>query len=277
MSGKTDELTLPAAKVETARPAAAVSVDTRVFDPSEFDIQFMPVLALQTGEIVELEAVARWRQPNRGLVPLETSGMADLATPWVFERACAVAQSLPPTRSGRRVRVSVNLTPATPLDEMLVDGVAGLLLTSGVDPSGIQLEVPIRMLDEDGAKRENTAAILKQLRDLGICLAIDGAGADIDRLPDLSTMPVSAVKVDRSVVSLIDRSADRRALVREIVERAQPFGVSVTGTGVETLEQAEKLWDLGADQGQGPLFFRSVTEEQLQSLFSNENAMAAAD
>ncbi len=251
--------------------------DDRVFDPAQFEIQFLPVLALQTGEIVEIEAVARWRQPHRGLVAIEASGMADFVTPWVFERACVVARSLPPTRSGRRVRVSMNITSATPLDEVLVDGVAGVLLTTGVDPAGIQLEIPVRMLDEDDPTYETAISVVKQLRDLGICLAIDGTGADIDRLPDIANIPVSAVKIDRSVVSLLDRSADRRALVREIVERAQPFNVSVTGTGVETLEQAERLWDLGADQGQGPLFFRLVTEEQLHALFTTEGAMAAAD
>jgi len=79
------------------------------------------------------------------------------------------------------------------------------------------------------------------------------------------------------VVMLLDRSADRRAIVREIVELAQASDVVVIGTGVETLEQAERLWDLGANEGQGPLFFRPIPEDQLSTLFPTLANLVAAD
>jgi len=106
---------------------------------------------------------------------------------------------------------------------------------------------------------------------------LDGVGTDASRLPDFERLPVHGIKLDRSVVTLLDRSPDRRSLVRELIELAREHGMSVTGVGVESLEQAERLWDPGADAGQGPLFFRPISEEQLPALFATEPASVAAD
>jgi EAL domain-containing protein (putative c-di-GMP-specific phosphodiesterase class I) len=261
---------------EETQVAQVVEAPVPVFDPAEFDIQFVPALALETGEIIELELLARWRHPQRGLVSLDLSGKGAAAVPWLLEEACRVAAGLPTTRTGEAIRISVNLPASAPLNDELVDTVAGTLLTSGLTPGALQLEIAARALDADPARREGAQAVLAQLRQLGVRVALDGAGAEIDRLPDFVTLPINAVKIDRSVISLLDRSADRRAVVRSIVELARPHGITVNGTGVETLDQAERLWDLGADEGQGPLFFRPVSEDQLGALFSGD-ALVAAD
>lgn len=268
----------PDAQTPVAEPAAAssaVSVPAVAFDASAFELHFVPVLALETGEIVELETMVRWRHPQRGLVPAEHSGMMDLVTPWVLEQACRLAPTLPATRAGEDVRISVNISPMTPLDDQLVDAVAAPLLTTGIEPSSLQLEIATRALDLGDDLSVQTT--LRQLRELGVRLVLDGAAAEADRLPDFDRLPVHGVKIDRSVVTLLDRSADRRSLVRSVVERARANGVAVTGVGVETLEQAERLWDLGADAGQGPLFFRPIQEEQLSALFATEPSLVAAD
>lgn len=259
------------ATAETERPAEPAQAS----GASEFDLQFVPVLALETGEIVELETIVRWQHPQRGWVPAEHSGRKDLVLPWVLEQVCRLAPTLPATRSGDPVRISVNISPLTALDDHLVDAVAAPLLKSGTAPSILQLEIAARTLDaSDQAGLQTT---LRQLRDLGVRLVLDGAAAEADRLPDFDRLPVDGVKIDRSVVTLLDRSADRRSLVRSVVERARTHGVTVTGVGVETLEQAERLWDLGADAGQGPLFSRPIKEEQLLALFANERSLVAAD
>ncbi len=249
----------------------------RKLNPASYEIQFIPVLALETGEIVELETQIRWRHPERGLVPMELSGDADLVAPWALESACRIARSLPLTRAGNRIRMSVNISPSTPIDETLVDLTAKVLLTSGIDPSSLQLEFPARHLDQGDQISDGVHSTLRQLRELGVRLAIDGAGAEAGRLPDFLQLQVQSVKLDRSVVTLLDRSADRRAMVREIVELAQASDVVVIGTGVETLEQAERLWDLGANEGQGQLFFRPIPEDQLSSLFPTLANLVAAD
>lgn len=240
-----------------------------------FEFQFIPVLALETGEVVELEAVVRWSDPQHGQVPVEQSGKTDAAFGWMLEQAGRLAPTLPITATGRPVLLSLNVSPRTPLDDVLVDRVASALLASGLEPGALQLEIAARALDADG----DPAALdtLRELRALGVRLALDGAGAEAGRLPDFDRLPVDAVKIDRSVVTLLDRSADRRALVRSLVEQAHAKGVTVTGVGIETLEQAERLWDLGADAGQGPLFFRPVEEAQLPALFGSEPALVAAD
>jgi diguanylate cyclase (GGDEF)-like protein len=265
----------PAPVAIPAAPApSAPSVPTVAFDAADFELHFVPVLALESGEIVELETIARWRHPQRGLVPAEQSGMMELVTPWVLEQACRLAPTLPATRDGEPIRISVNISPMTPLDDQLVDAVAAPLLTTGIEPSSLQIEIATRALDSG----EDTTVLttLRQLRELGVRLVLDGAAAEADRLPDFERLPVHGVKIDRSVVTLLDRSADRRSLVRSVVERARANGVVVTGVGVETLEQAERLWDLGADAGQGPLFFRPIQEEQLPALFATEPSLVAA-
>lgn len=251
--------------------------EVRKLNASSYEIQFIPVLALETGEIVELETQIRWRHPERGFVPVELSADADLVAPWALESACRIARSLPVTRAGNRIRMSVNISPSTPIDETLVDTTAKVLLTSGIDPTSLQLEFPARRLDQGDQISESVRSTLRQLRELGVRLAIDGAGAEAGRLPDFHNLPVQSVKLDRSVVMLLDRSADRRAIVREIVELAQASDVVVIGTGVETLEQAERLWDLGANEGQGPLFFRPIPEDQLSTLFPTLANLVAAD
>lgn len=247
------------------------------FDSASVEVQYLPVLALETGEIVELETFVRWRDPQRGFIPIEASGMAAAVTPWMLSHVCRLSSSLPPVSGDLRVRVGVNVSPSVPLDEAFVDLVARTILTTGVEPHNLQFEIPARMIDDGSKPVDAIVAVVRQLRDLGVRVAIDGVGAESDRLPDFAAMPVDSVRIDRSVVTLLDRSADRRALVRTIVERAQAHGVGVVGVGVETLEQAERLWDLGADGGQGPLFFRPVTAKQLQALFSVDGAMVAAD
>jgi PAS domain S-box-containing protein/diguanylate cyclase (GGDEF)-like protein len=264
----------PVAVVPQTHASAREPVSTAAFDASEFDLQFVPVLALETGEIVELETLVRWRHPQRGWVPVEQSGKLDQVMPWVLKQACRLAPTLPATRSGAHVRISVNVSPLTPLDDQLVDAVAAPLLTTGIDPASLQLEIAARALDSGDS--ETVLRTLGQLRSLGVRLTLDGAAAEADRLPDFDRLPVHGVKIDRSVVTLLDRSADRRSLVREVVERARANGVAVTGVGVETLEQAERLWDLGADAGQGPLFFRPIQEAQLAALFATEPALVAA-
>jgi PAS domain S-box-containing protein len=260
----------------TDSPAARLGSSAAKLDGTDaFVMQFLPVLALESGEVVELEATARWRHPKRGLVPVEHSGRMDVATAWMLAGACRVAPMLPVTPAGHQVRISVNISPLTPLDDVLIDTVAKTLLSSGLKPSSLQLEIAARSLDTDGSGQAQK--MLRQLRELGVRLVLDGVGTDASRLPDFERLPVHGIKLDRSVVTLLDRSPDRRSLVRELIELAREHGMSVTGVGVESLEQAERLWDLGADAGQGPLFFRPISEEQLPALFATEPASVAAD
>lgn len=267
----------PAAQSVSAREAPiAGAANESAAVPDALDLHYLPTLALETGEIVEMETLARWRHPERGWVPLASSGMAATVLPRLIENACALVMVLPPLRNGGRVRFSINLTPETPLDDTLVDLVASTLLTTGADPGSIQLEFPPRMVDEQAPDYARTLAALNQLRELGVRLAVDGAGAEANRLPDLSQLPVQAIKIDRAVVTLLERSAERRALVRSLVERATASGASVCATGVETLEQAERLWDMGVDEGQGPIFFRPVGADQLKALFYGNVPQAAA-
>ena len=118
-------------------------------------------------------------------------------------------------------------------------------------------------------------SIVHKIRTLGVRVAIDGVGADASRVLELTNLPVDGIKIDRSVVTLIDRSAERRALVREIVDQARKQGLTVNCVGVESLDQAERLWDLGAEEAQGPLFFKSVSEDHISSLFTSDATLAA--
>lgn len=258
-------------------PYVTASEATALFDPNEFDVQFLPALALDTGEIVELETVARWKHPHRGLVAVEASGNVDHFVPWLIEYACSVSATLPPGRDGRRVRMSVNLPASVRLDRDMIDGIAATILATSQDPSSLQIEIPARSLRADGSLDDVEIANIAQIRELGVRVAIDGAGAEADLIPDFGRLSIDTVKIDRSLISLLDRSAERRARVRSIIERAREHSVTVNGSGVESLDQAERLWDLGADEGQGPLFFRPVSAEQLNALFTAQPALVAAD
>ena len=255
-------------------PAARLRLEgdlRRAVERGEFRIFYQPMALLETGEVVGAEALLRWEHPERGLlapdefVPLaEETGLIVPIGRWVLEEACRQARAwreeMPP---GAVSTMSVNLSARQFGDPALVDGVKSALEASGLDPGALVLEITEGTLMGDAP---STLAALGDLKALGVGLAVDDFGTGYSSLSYLKRFPVDYVKIDRSIVSGVERDAGNEAIVAATVAMTGALGLRVVAEGVETRKEAEKLRLLGCEMGQGFYWWRPNPPEEAAKL-----------
>ncbi len=218
----------------------------------EFVLHYQPVVSPRTGAVRGVEALLRWQhQPDLLLMPDDflpavshTPVMHDL-TAWVIGEACAqIARWDLPT-------MSVNIAAGDVVRPTLVGEIDAALEAHGLEPDRLVVE-----LTEHAAVQGMSAAakVLRDLRDLGVGVALDDFGTGYSSLLYLRDLPVTEVKVDRAFVSGVDRHDDDAAIVHSVVQLAHSVGLTVVAEGVERLEQARFLADIGCDFAQGYLY-----------------------
>lgn len=228
----------------------------RALDQDEFFLHYQPIIRLADGAVAAVEALVRWRHPERGLVrpdefiPLaERTGQIVPLGRWVVERACADRRRwLDRSGSGGRrdvgLLLSVNLSPGQRRrGDELVEGLPEMLADYGMSPGDVQFEIT------EGHLLEVVEGI-ELLRELGFGVVIDDFGTAYSSLDYLSRLDVDGLKIDRSFVHQLDE--DRmQALVERILELAGSFDYTVTAEGIEEEWQAEWLERHGCGYGQG--------------------------
>jgi diguanylate cyclase (GGDEF)-like protein len=226
-------------------------------------VAYQPMVSLETGAIVGVEALARWTHPTRGaispdgFIPLaeETGLIHDLGRR-VLEQACRQArawqQLSPPWRDGlsaaAALRVSVNLSAVQLADDGCVDMVAAVLHSTGLRPEHLTLEIT------ESAVMEDVPSVLRSvqaLAALGVRLAVDDLGRGWSSLAYLTRYPLSEIKVDRSFVHGVARRPADRAVIRSLVSLAHDLGLVIVAEGIEDADQLAELSRLGCDVGQG--------------------------
>jgi diguanylate cyclase (GGDEF)-like protein len=233
------------------------------FVEEQFEVHYQPEVSLTTGELVAVEALIRWNHPTRGLVAAgefvqaaEESGLIASLGQWVLEEVCAVVAAWP---GSEPPRFAVNISPRQFSMAGFVADVARILQRTGVDPRLLEMEVTESALLVDDA----VAQVLRDLDGLGIRLAVDDFGTGFSSLNHLKFFPASTVKVDKSFVAGLGRDPVDEALVGAVIGVARSLGLSTVGEGVETPEQRGRLRELGCDLGQGYLFARAMSREEL--------------
>jgi EAL domain-containing protein (putative c-di-GMP-specific phosphodiesterase class I) len=180
---------------------------------------------------------------------------------WVIEEAC---RQLRDWHDDGVVRsVAVNLSVRQLDDRGLVDEVAGVLRTTGLDPSALTLEITESAVMEEV---DATVRLLNELAALGVRFALDDFGQGYSSLGYLQRFPLHAVKIDKAFVQGIETGRGDRAIVRSVVTLASDLGLAVTAEGVETEQQLAQVTDLGCDNAQGFFFSRPVTAEAARLL-----------
>jgi len=240
-----------------ARRAMTLELDLRIaLEQSQFHLMYQPQISLETGELLGMEALIRWRHPESGMIsPAEFIPKAEetgLIVPiglWVLEEACRAAKKiqtlgLPP------IKVAVNLS-ARQFDTRLVDTVARVLKETGLAAQYLELEITEGVLMDNLQLAMGT---LQELRDMGITLAIDDFGTGYSSLSYLKKMPVDILKIDRSFVQDIPDDPDDAAITTTIISMARQLGLSVIAEGIETSDQMEFLQQHTCVIGQGFLF-----------------------
>jgi PAS domain S-box-containing protein/diguanylate cyclase (GGDEF)-like protein len=218
-------------------------------------LHYQPLVELPSGRVMGVEALARWDDPELGVVPpdrfiavAERSGLIFDLGRQVLDRACREASRWRAVRDGAELLVSVNVSPLQLADADFVGDVARVLQTSGMPPANLCLEITETAAIDD---IEVTRSRLGDLRALGVTLALDDFGTGYSSITMLRQLPVDLVKMDRSFVAHLTSDAQDAVLARLVVDAAHAMGMQVCAEGVETVEQARQLSALGCDRAQG--------------------------
>jgi diguanylate cyclase (GGDEF)-like protein len=232
-------------------------------------VHYQPKLDMATGDIVGVEALARWRHPSLGFIPPwafiplaeETSLVATLGE-WVLDVACKQAQGWQ-EQGLPAIPVAVNLSPRQFAHQPVVEMVTRVLKQTGLDPALLELEVTESVLME---RVDEVVASLNELRALGVRCSIDDFGTGYSALTYLAEMPIDAIKIDRSFIQRIDGEASGNSIVGAVIALAHSLDLIVVAEGVETDEQLQFLDSHGCDQVQGFRFSPPVPAAEIVEL-----------
>ena len=246
----------------------------------EFELHWQPTLNIGTGRTVGMEALVRWRHPERGLLlPGEFINIAEdtgLIVPlgkWVLDHACEQGSKWQPSNVGRQLTISVNVSPRQMIDGNLCRDVKSALAASGLRPTALVLEITERTLMVNSPLIRQQ---LDELKELGIRLAIDDFGTGYSSLAYLRSFPIDIVKIDQSFVAALDEDEQAVALVRAIISIAEALDLDTIAEGVETATQFSTLRRLGCQVAQGHYYCCARPPEDLVG-FLGEDDLVAVD
>jgi diguanylate cyclase (GGDEF)-like protein len=263
----------PEMRAETLDRATLEHDLRRAIDRSELRVHYQPLVDLETGRVVGLEALLRWQHPTRGLVPplsfiplAEETGLILPIGQWVLETAChqvrAWQRRYP---SASSLVISVNLSARQFAQSDLVAAVASTVHRSGLAPGNLELEITESVvMDQSEASVER----LRGLQALGVQLVLDDFGTGYSSLSYLRRLPLDTIKIDRSFVSGLGSDAADLPIVQAVISLAHGLGIDVVAEGIETAAQLACLQELSCDRGQGYAFARPLPPDDLEALLA---------
>ena len=236
---------------------------------NEFFVNYQPIVALDTFRVCGFEALVRWQHPERGLISpqdfipvAEEAGQILQIGQWVLREAChQIKRWQDKFPADESLYMTVNLSAKQFAQPDLIDQVSSILAGTGLDPNFLKLEITESVLMDDF---ESAAAMLFQLRALGVRLSIDDFGTGYSSLTYLHRFPIDTLKIDRSFVSVLDK--DNLEIVRTILNLAENLGMDVVAEGVETQEQMSLLRNLSCQSGQGYFFSKPMTVAEAEKV-----------
>ena len=242
---------------------------------NELLLHYQPVLDAKTGSVVGMEALVRWQRGDELLPPgkfiqiAEETGLIVPIGAWVLETACAQQRKWQDMGLGP-LRIAVNLSPRQFSHRHLVDDIVQVLEKTGCATSAIELEITESTVMHNAPQ---AAAILAELKAMGIRIAIDDFGTGYSSLAYLKRFPIDCLKIDRSFVADVPRDGGNTAITQAIVAMAHSLDLTVVGEGVESIEQLNFLREHGCNDVQG--FYLSVPLSEDDATAFLEKAHAA--
>ncbi len=242
-------------------------------------LHYQPEVDLRTGRVIGVEALVRWNHPTLGLLPpdsfigvAEATNLAGELGHWVLDEACRQLAGWQREIPELAVRLGVNVSPVQLITVNFVDTVAGVLAEHGIDGRHLTLEITEHAVVGD---LRQVLVTLNGLRELGVRVAIDDFGTGYSSLAQLKALPVHTLKIDRGFVRELGANPDDLAIVRSIVALATAFGLHLVAEGVETVEAARTLLELGCHDAQGFLFSPPVPGLEMRKLLEAGSIDAA--
>ncbi len=232
---------------------------------NEFMLHYQPKIDLKTGEVSGVEGLLRWHHPTRGLVPpalfipiAEESGLIVPIGQWVLLEACRQARAwldagLSP------VRMAINVSAAEFMSKDFLSGVRAALISTGVDPHNLELELTETVLMKDA---ESAVRILHALRAIGVQLAVDDFGVGYSSFNYLQRFPLDTLKIDRSFINEISAAGESATILSAMIDIGLSLKHRVVAEGVETLEQLNFLKKKGCNEGQGYFFCHPIIADE---------------
>jgi diguanylate cyclase (GGDEF)-like protein/PAS domain S-box-containing protein len=248
----------------------------RALAQNELELHYQPKVDMNSGHIVGVEALARWSHPTEGwispqrFIPIaEDTGLIQTLGDWALREACA--QNRRWQEAGLQpITVAVNLSAHQLRQPGLDVVVARILEETGLDPRYLELELTESAVMESP---DQTAAVLHQLKALGLGLAVDDFGTGYSSLSHLGRFPFDTLKIDRSFVTDITTAPDQATIAKTIIAMADSLRLKVIAEGVETEAQAVYLRDQGCNELQGYLFSRPLPATALEQMLRERRAL----
>ncbi|MDH5224789.1 MAG: EAL domain-containing protein [Actinomycetota bacterium] len=250
----------------------------RAIEHGEFLLHYQPVIELESGRILGVEALIRWIHPVRGLVPpldfiplAEETGLIVPIGRWVLHEACGYALEL----QGRfpndpALHMAVNLSARQIARPELVDEVRDILIDTGLPPESLILEITESVMMQDMDLSIERLGALKQL---GVQLAVDDFGTGYSSLNYIRRFPVDILKVDKSFVDGVSEGGEASALTAAVIELAGILNLTPVAEGIERADQLQRLLELHCDVGQGFFFAKPLPSDELAALLTERSAM----
>jgi diguanylate cyclase (GGDEF)-like protein/PAS domain S-box-containing protein len=237
---------------------------------NEFVLHYQPKISLATGKLTGAEALIRWNDPHKGLIPpgqfiplLEETGLISEVGRWALHKALhdyliwrAAGLSIP--------RIAVNVSPLQLRNRAFVSDVRQAIAIDEHAAEGLELEITESVIMKD---IEQTIESLCEIRKMGVSIAIDDFGTGFSSLSYLSKLPVDTLKIDHSFITEMTTTPGGLSVVSTIVSLAHSLKLKVVAEGVETVEQSRLLHSLNCDEMQGFLFSRPLPRELFEERY----------
>ena len=254
----------------------ALEIDLRnALVNGEFALNYQPIVNLKTGTVAACEALLRWHQPERGLVPplefisiAEETGLIVPIGEWVLERACSDAVEWP-----GETAVAVNVSPVQFRTAEFVQTVKTALQKSRLPARRLELEITELVLMHDSVA---AIAMLHRLKDLGVSIAMDDFGTGYSSLGYLRSFPFDRIKIDQSFIRDLSLNKESMAILRAVVGLSSSLNIVTTAEGVETQNQLEILRTEGCTDVQGYFFSPPIGAAEIKSLLGSLGEHEAA-
>ncbi len=260
----------PLLKNKALNNAKLTSLLYRALEREQLALHYQPQVEMETGTIVGVEALLRWKLPDQGYVspaafiPLaEQTGLIQTIGLWVLETTCRQnkawqAMGFPP------VRMAVNISVQQLKNRGFVCQVAGVLGETGLSPASLELEVTESVANSG---TDNMVELMERLKTLGVSLAIDDFGTQYSSLGRLKMMPIDRIKMDMQFVRGITSSDKDRAIAQGIIDLAKSLNMKILAEGVETDAQLGFLKQQACDEIQGYYYYKPMPAEEMERIF----------
>ena len=239
-------------------------------EEEQFEMYYQPKVSLLTGKVESVEALIRWNHPTRGLVPpnefisyAEESGMIVPLGRWIIDTAARQAGIW--KKHGHNLRIAINVSARQLRVPTLLDDFTQAILSNGLTPSMIDLELTESCLVDDEHLAQK---LIRMFRELGAQVHMDDFGTGYSSLSQLARLPLDVLKLDGSFIKSIHTDVKSQALVRSMAAVAHELNLKIVAECVETKDQAEFLREIGVDYAQGYLYSKPLNLADLETFMN---------